>query len=86
MGDDKTVQTDRQDKPDNNPSPVPLWDPDHDGKPGISWPSVAVVGIVAVAVTILALNEVIDLNDLLINGGLGTALGAALMRLRKPKG
>jgi hypothetical protein len=74
-------ETDRQDKPDNAPT-APAWDPDRDGKPGISWPAAAILIVLIVGVVLLALNGLIDVKDL-IPAAFGALSGGAAVKLRK---
>lgn len=72
----------------DEPIPAPgfsLRDPDGDGRPGISWQSVAVLALILTAVGLLSWQGVIDLGRLL---ELALAGGGVLSadRLRKPAG
>ena len=63
-----------------SPQP-PLWDPDRDGKPGISWPAATIVIVAIIATATLAAMGQLDLGDL-ITGALGVAGGAGGARIR----
>ncbi len=66
-------------------APEPIFDPDRDGKPGISWPAAAILIAVIIGVVVLGLNGVLDLQDLL-KTGMGALGGGALAKIRKPAG
>lgn len=61
-----------------------VWDPDRDGKPGISWPAASILIAAIVGVVVLAAMGRLDLGDLL-TGVLGAGGGFALRDVgRKP--
>jgi hypothetical protein len=70
--------------PADPPQPAsaePIWDPDRDGKPGISWPAATILIVSIVAVAFLASTGALDLGDL-VAGLLGVLGGAGGARLR----
>lgn len=81
MSEKETVYTEPQGEP---PTP-PVWDPDRDGKPGISWPAAAILIVVIIGAVVLSLNGVLDLQDLL-KTAFGALGGGALAKIRKPAG
>ena len=64
-------------------APAPIFDPDRDGKPGISLPAALVLVAAIVGVVVLSLNGVIDLQDI-IPAAIGALSGGAAIKLRKP--